>query len=182
MRLSTTLAMVAFASTGCGSIEQQIVGPIRPRGIPEVRLRVEAPQGVELRRRDEQGESLVCTGACDVTTSLGAGVFYHAAVLDLPDSPSFRLPESERPLVVVVRTAPRIYPGLGAVLSTLGGAAVVLGGLTVGGAEGGRQGFENAGIPGLATMAVGAAVLAGGLVFAGLSGTHVTVSDGGVKF
>lgn len=170
---------LALLLVGCGSV-RQVGATAAPavhaeeEGVAQVRL--DAPRGVSLlvTHGDDERARVLCTSSCDVTTEVPGSVF-RAAVTDLPDSPAFALPPGTKRARIGVETAPKVLPGLGAVVGTVGGAAMFVGGVVALGDAAGVDDLSGTAVGGVVTVAAGSAVLAAGLVLVGLSGTHVEV-------
>lgn len=171
---------LALLLVGCGSV-RQVGAASAPAAVHAeeeggAKLHLDAPRGVSLlvTHGDDERARVLCTSSCDVTTEFPNSVF-RAAVTDLPDSPAFSLPPGTKRARIGVETAPKVLPGLGAVVGTVGGAAMLVGGVVSIGDAAGVDDLSGTAVGGLITVAAGSAVLAAGLVLAGLSGTHVEV-------
>ena len=158
----------------CGSVR----GPARivsPATADSVRVKVEAPRGVELWRVGEGGDSRVCSAPCESVIEGAAEL--EARVVDLPDSPRFQVPPSASGIIVEVLPGAKVMPGLAAVTSTVGAAAMLVGGAFALADVAGNRDLEGAALPGAITAVVGGGILAAGLVFVHLSGTHVKLRE-----
>ena len=170
MRL-TPLYLLAL---GCGSAHAPSAAE-HPSRTGAVALRVDAPAGVEVWRRDENGASVVCVAPCTADV-VPAGQTFEARVRDMPDSPPVALPASEA-LVMKVEPAPRVLLGLGVVTSTVGTMGRVVGGLLIGLDQSGNEDAAGTTVPAAITLAAGSAVLSAGVVLTLISGTHVKVTE-----
>lgn len=171
MRLALPLLL---ASVGCGSAHVP-AAVARPSRTGTVALRVDAPAGVELWRRDDQGASVVCVAPCTADV-VPVGQTFEARVREMPDSPAMALPSSEA-LVMKVETAPRVLLGLGVVTSTAGAMGMVIGGLLIGLDQSGNEDVAGTTVPAAITVAGSSVVLSAGIVLALISGTHVKVTE-----
>ncbi len=164
--------MLAFVGCGSAHVPSTVQ---RPSRTGSVALRVDAPAGVEVWRRDANGASVVCVAPCRTDVS-PVGQTFEARVRDMPDSPPMDLPSSEA-LVMKVETAPRVLLGLGVVTSTAGTMAMVIGGLLIALDQSGNQDLAGTTGPAAITLAAGSAVLSAGIVLTLISGTHVRVTE-----
>lgn len=168
-------AAACTALVGCSSVgpPPAVKAPVADGASIKVEVQT-AGTGIELWSVDAAQK--ICTAPC--TADLVAGdAHYEARVVDLPDSPPFRVPKSER-AVVEVRPAAKVLPGLGAVTGTVGAAAMIIGGaFALGDALGDNPDLDGAALPGGLTAAAGGAVLAAGIVMVILSGTRVELHE-----
>lgn len=158
----------------CGSVHTA-GAPRGPVASSQVVVKVEAPRGVSLWHADPGAERIVCAAPCSEQVDVGGR--YEARVADLPDSPTFEIPASQRGAIVRVEPGPPVLPGLGVVTGTVGAAAMVIGGAFALGDLLGDEDLAGAALPGGIVVAAGGAVLAAGIVLAALSGTHVDVRE-----
>lgn len=162
------LLALSFA-TGCGSVKSP--DPVLGTPAAVVTVRVSSPSPVELWS-DERVCRSPCTRAIDVRNRT-----FEVRVPELPDSPRFEIPETDRDVIVQVRPSHYELIGAGATLGVLGGGATIAGGGAALLDVAGREDFQGALGPGLITAAAGGALLAGGIVCAVLSGTSVTMKE-----
>lgn len=162
------LLALSFAA-GCGSVRSP--DPVLGAPSGSVRVRLSSPSPVELWT-----EERVCRSPCTRTIDVRNKTF-EVRVPELPDSPKFEIPETDRDVVVQVHPPRYELIGAGATLGVLGGGAVIAGGGAALLDAAGREDFRGALGPGLITAAAGGAVLAGGIVCAVLGGTSVTMKE-----
>jgi hypothetical protein len=167
--LGVTTVLLAACSAGCGSVEK----PAALRGSPtaSVDVRVSSPRPVEL-----WSDERVCRSPCEKRVEV-QGKTFEVRVPELPDSPTFELPETDRDLLVQVHPSRHELVGAGATLGVLGGGATIAGGGAAVLDLAGNDDFQGALGAGLITAASGLAVVAGGIVCAALSGTSVTLKE-----
>jgi hypothetical protein len=163
-----------LASAACGSAHVPSAVQ-QPSQTGAVVLKVEAPAGVEVWRRDASGASVVCVAPCSAEV-VPAGQTFEARVRDMPDSPVMSLPSSEA-LVMKVETAPRVLLGLGVVTGTAGTMGMVIGGLLIGLDQSGNEDVAGTTVPAAITLAASSVVLSAGIVLTLISGTHVKVTE-----
>jgi hypothetical protein len=172
-----SLLAVCFTA-GCGSVKSP--EPVLGAPTDTVAVRVSSPSPVELWS-DERVCRSPCTRNLDVRNKT-----FEVRVPELPDSPSFEIPETDRDVIVQVHPSRYELIGAGATLGVLGGGAMIAGGGAALLDVAGREDFQGALGPGLITAAIGGALLAGGIVCAALSGTSVTMKElatlGSVRF
>lgn len=169
MRDASVLVALAAAVLGCGSVQR----PAELRGKPagQVRVRVSSPRPAEL-----WSDEKICVAPCERTLEV-AGRAYEVRVPELPDSPSFEIPATDREILVQAHPSRVALVGAGATLGVLGGGTILAGGGAALLDVAGREDFQGALSPGLIAAASGGALLAGGIVCAALSGTSVTLKE-----
>lgn len=176
-RLATLAGVALAAACGCGGVTRVGSALPGPAGDRRVDLHVEAPRNVAIVARPAAGPATVlCRGRCDVRAEVD--VAYRAEVPDLPDSPAFALAPDRASTVIAVRPAPKVLPGLGGAIGTIGGGAMLAGGAVAAGDWLGSSDLAGAAPSGLITAAIGSAALAAGVVLAALSGTRVDIERG----
>jgi hypothetical protein len=158
--------MVTF---GCGSIQRPQA--LRGRPTEYVEVRVSSPRPAELWSNEK-----ICRAPCERTLPVG-GATYEVRVPELPDSPSFEIPATDREVLVQVHPSHLELVGAGATLGAIGGGTLIAGAGAAALDLAGREDFQGALGPGLIAAASGAAILAGGIVCAALSGTSVTIKE-----
>jgi hypothetical protein len=156
-------------AAGCGSVKSP--EPVLGAPAETVAVRVSSPSPVEL-----WSDERVCRSPCNRTIDVRNKEF-EVRVPEMPDSPRFEIPETDREVIVQVRPAHYELIGAGATLGVLGGGAMIAGGGAALLDVAGREDFQGALGPGLITAAIGGALLAGGIVCAALSGTSVTMKE-----
>lgn len=161
--------VLATTLVGCGSVQR----PAELRGRPTDRLvvRVSSPRPAEL-----WAEEKVCNTPCERSLPADA-TRYELRVPELPDSPSFELPSTDRELLIQARPSHLELVGAGATLGVIGAGTLITGAGAAALDAAGREDFQGALGPGLIAAASGGAILAGGIVCAVLSGTSVTIKE-----
>ncbi|NUO49681.1 MAG: hypothetical protein HOV80_12560 [Polyangiaceae bacterium] len=163
-----SLLLLSFAA-GCGSVTSP--DPVLGAPAETVAVRVSSPTPVEL-----WSDERVCRSPCARTIDVRNKEF-QVRVPELPDSPKFEIPQTDRDVIVQVHPSHYELIGAGATLGVLGGGAIITGGGAALLDVAGRDDFQGALGPGLITAAAGGALLAGGIVCAVLSGTSVTMRE-----
>jgi hypothetical protein len=169
MRDASLFVAVTTAVLGCGSVQRP--AELRGRPADPVAVRFSSPRPAEL-----WSDSRICRGPCERTLAV-ADTTYEVRVPELPDSPRFELPATDREVLVQVHPSHVELVGAGATLGAIGGGTIVAGGGAALLDVVGRDDFQGAMAPGLIAAASGGALLAGGIVCAALSGTSVTLKE-----